>query len=271
MTASSECADLPLRSAAVLNGTHRLLPAAGPRPRDDCDHCDRHEQHRFLRLTRRPVLPCRQPDPRPVPRPLLTSARSAPPHGAGRWRGDTTAQPAPRQTSPDKTTNSPCARRVYVTTLSMVTGFTFLSRLTQIAQPHTRFVFLGAGIRLGLPSHPASRRRSCLRLGVSATSSSGGLSPPNRPCRAYSRGAQRSRSDAAGALGAAARQRDDQAPGAGQAPVSREIGSVGRPRGFWVGWGDAPPGRAGSSEEGSGQGSQPYLGARTRALSSPVT
>ena len=69
-----------------------------------------------------------------------------------------------------------------------MTGFTFLSRLTQIAPPHTRFVFLGAGIRLGLPSHPASRRRSCLRLGVSTTSSSRGLSPPSdRPCRAYSR------------------------------------------------------------------------------------
>src|SRR5262250_466379 len=68
-----------------------------------------------------------------------------------------------------------------------MTGFTFLSRLTQIAPPSTRFVYLGAGIRLGLPSHPASRRRSCLRLGVSTTSSSRGLSPPiDRPCRAYS-------------------------------------------------------------------------------------
>jgi len=71
-----------------------------------------------------------------------------------------------------------------------MTGFTFLSRLTQIAPPCTRFVFLGAGFRLGLPSHPASRRRSCLRLGVSTTSSSRGLSPPSdRPCRAYSRAA----------------------------------------------------------------------------------
>ena len=70
--------------------------------------------------------------------------------------------------------------RVYVTTLLMVTGFTFLSRLTQIAPPYTRFVFLGAGFRLGLPSHPASRRRSCLRLGVSTTSSSRKLSPPKR-------------------------------------------------------------------------------------------
>src|SRR5918997_5925758 len=82
---------------------------------------------------------------------------------------------------------SPYARRVYATTLLMVTGFTFLSRLTQIAPPSTRFVFLGAGVRLGLPSHPASRRRSCLRLGVSTTSSSRGLPPPiDRPCRAYS-------------------------------------------------------------------------------------
>src|SRR5439155_8423719 len=79
------------------------------------------------------------------------------------------------------------ARRVYATTLLMVTGFAFLSRLTQIAPPSTRFVFLGAEVRLGLPSHPASRRRSCLRLGVSTTSSSRGLPPPiDRPCRAYS-------------------------------------------------------------------------------------
>jgi hypothetical protein len=63
-----------------------------------------------------------------------------------------------------------------------------LSRLTQIAPPSTRFVSLGAEVRLGLPSHPASRRRSCLRLGVHTTSSSKGLPPPiNRPCRAYSR------------------------------------------------------------------------------------
>src|SRR5215468_11833830 len=69
-----------------------------------------------------------------------------------------------------------------------MTGFTSLSRLTQIAPPSTRLVYLGAGLRPGLPSHPASRRRSCLRLGVSTTSSSRGLSPPiDRPCRAYSR------------------------------------------------------------------------------------
>ena len=66
---------------------------------------------------------------------------------------------------------------------------TFLSRLTPTAPPHARFVFLGAGIRPGLPSHPASRRRSCLRPG-SIPSSSRGLSPPSgHPCRAYTRAA----------------------------------------------------------------------------------
>ena len=50
---------------------------------------------------------------------------------------------------------SPCARRVYVTTLSATTGFTFLSRLTQIAPPYTLFAFLGAGCASGfLPTPP---------------------------------------------------------------------------------------------------------------------
>ena len=50
---------------------------------------------------------------------------------------------------------SPYARRVYATTLLMVTGFAFLSRLTQIAPPSTRFVYLGAGVCLGfLPTPP---------------------------------------------------------------------------------------------------------------------
>ncbi len=78
-----------------------------------------------------------------------------------------------------RTINFPYARRVYVAISSMVTGFAFLSRLTQIAPPSTRFVFPGAGFRLGFPS-PASRRRSCLRLGVSTTSSSRRTFTPNR-------------------------------------------------------------------------------------------
>jgi hypothetical protein len=122
-----------------------------------------------------------------------------------------------------RTTTSPYARRVYVTILPVMTGLTFLSRLTQIAPPHTRFVFPGAGIRLGLPSHPASRRRSCLRLGVSTTSSSRGLSPPSdRPCRAYSRRRLRRRvrrsSRRALALGGPARR-------ARAGPAGRQHGS----------------------------------------------
>ena len=64
MTASSGRARLPLRSAAVLNGTHRLLPAAYPRPRDGCDHRDQHEQ---------PDSSV-SPDVRPFPAPYLIPA-----------------------------------------------------------------------------------------------------------------------------------------------------------------------------------------------------
>src|SRR5258708_4786558 len=58
----------PLRSAAVLNGTHRLLPAAGPRPRDGCDHRDRHE-HPDSSVS---------PDVRPFPPPSLIPAGTTP-------------------------------------------------------------------------------------------------------------------------------------------------------------------------------------------------
>ncbi len=50
-----------------------------------------------------------------------------------------------------------------------------------------RHVFLGSRFRLRLPSHPASRRRSCPRLVVGAINLHRGLSPPSRwSCRAYS-------------------------------------------------------------------------------------
>ena len=169
-TASPECADRPLRSTAVLNGTSTSPPGSRPA----CAGC-----LRLLRPARAAPTPPPHPAfgpsrlmsvPPPVLRPLLTSARSTPTSrcepSARRHHSTTdTRADLPGQ----ERSISPCARRVYVTTLLMVTGFTFLSRLTQIAQPHTRFVFLGAGFRLGLPSHPASRRRSCLRLGVSTT------------------------------------------------------------------------------------------------------
>ena len=47
-------------------------------------------------------------------------------------------------------------------------------------------VFLGSRFRLRLPSHPASRRRSCHWLVVGAINLHRGLSPPSRwSCRAY--------------------------------------------------------------------------------------
>ena len=90
MTASSGRAVRPLRSAAELNGTHRLLPAAGPRPRDGCDHRDRHE-HPDSSVS---------PDVRPFPAPYLipagttTSADFCPvsPHLAVRAAGAATPQ-----------------------------------------------------------------------------------------------------------------------------------------------------------------------------------
>ena len=92
-----------------------------------------------------------------------------PPHGGSRRRHDSTTSTRADLPGQERSI-SPYARRVYVTTQLIVTGFRCLSRLTQIAPPCTRFVFPSAGFRLGPPSHPASRRRSCLRLGVSSTS-----------------------------------------------------------------------------------------------------
>ncbi len=67
----------------------------------------------------------------------------------------------------------------------VVTGFAVFGRLTRVAPPPMRFVFLGAGFCLGLPSDPASRRCRYFRPGVRTTAYSRGLSPPsNRPCRA---------------------------------------------------------------------------------------
>lgn len=61
--------------------------------------------------------------------------------------------------------------------LLMATGFAVLGRLAQADTPSTRFVYLRSRVRLGLPSHPASRRRSCLRLVVRAISPTGDSHP----------------------------------------------------------------------------------------------
>src|SRR6476661_71922 len=69
----------------------------------------------------------------------------------------------------------------------MVTGFTLLSRLTQTALPSTRFVFLGAEFRFGLPSHPPHDDAVASGLEFTPPLSPKGLPPPiDRPCRAYS-------------------------------------------------------------------------------------
>jgi hypothetical protein len=97
MTTSPECADLPLRSAMVLNGIHRLLPVRGMAAINATG-------------TSTPDLPSHWTSdpsrltsvPRPVPRPLLTSARSAITSRSrpSARRHDSTADT--RQTSPDK-------------------------------------------------------------------------------------------------------------------------------------------------------------------------
>jgi len=47
---------------------------------------------------------------------------------------------------------------------AQVWGFTVLGQLNPERQPLIRFVFLGSGLPLHLPSHPASRRRSWLQV-----------------------------------------------------------------------------------------------------------
>ena len=82
------------RPAATLScGAQRTSPsppATGPHPRDGCDHRDQHEQHRFLRLTRRSVLP----GPSLIPAGTTTSADFCPvsPHLAMRAVGAATRQ-----------------------------------------------------------------------------------------------------------------------------------------------------------------------------------
>src|SRR5580693_5125087 len=60
--------------------------------------------------------------------------------------------------------------------------------LTPPRRPYIRFLFVGSELRLRLPSHPASRRRSCLRLAIPITRARRGLPPPaSTPCLAHRR------------------------------------------------------------------------------------
>jgi hypothetical protein len=161
-TASPECADRPLRSTAVLNGTSTSPPGSRPA----CAGC-----LRLLRPARAAPTPPPHPAfgpsrlmsvPPPVLRPLLTSARSTPTSrcepSARRHHSTTdTRADLPGQ----ERSISPCARRVYDATLSIVTGFTFLSRLTQIApgtarERHLRAVDRQRPARVHRP-HPHHR------------------------------------------------------------------------------------------------------------------
>jgi len=68
----------------------------------------------------------------------------------------------------------------------MASGFAISCWLAQAAPPPMRFVSLGSRFRLRLPSHPASRRRSCLWLVVGAINLHRGLAPPSGwSCPAY--------------------------------------------------------------------------------------
>jgi len=105
--------------------------------------------------------------------------------------------PTSRQPSPDKTSDLP--RTPTASTLRPLDGIGL--RHAKLARPDrpalyaqptrtpkglVRHVFLGSRFCLRLPSHPASRRRSCHWLVVGAINLHRGLSPPARwSCRAY--------------------------------------------------------------------------------------
>ena len=176
---------------------HRTAPDDGPPPRPPCHTSQRRPARHYPRLQLRTPLeagPTGLSPASPLRRPAhtTTSADFCPSQTrTSRSRAVDAAPPQhnrhPGRPPRIRTTNVPLHPPHLRNDPVDGDDFTFLSRLTQTAPPSTRFVFLGAEVRLGLPSHPASRRRSRLRLGVSTTSSSRGLPPPiDRPCRAYS-------------------------------------------------------------------------------------
>ena len=188
ITAPPECAGQPLRSAAELNGPHRLLPAAGPHARDGCDQYDWHQQ------TGSSASPDVRPFPADIPSPAGTTASAdfcqVSPHLTMRAVGAATRQHNRHPGRPPRITTTTFPLRPPRLRDNPVDG----DGLHLLEQAHPdRPAFYAVRVprcrdspRASFP--PASQRRSCLRLGVSTTSSSRGLSPPNdRPCRAYSR------------------------------------------------------------------------------------
>jgi len=55
----------------------------------------------------------------------------------------------------------PYTRRIYAPSVRMASGFGSFGPLAHLQDASMRFVFLGPGVCLQLPSHPASRRRGC--------------------------------------------------------------------------------------------------------------
>ena len=192
----------PALTAAVSSGAGRCCALTGGRRASPsypsrqspagvgCDHRNDHEHERpGARLRVRP-FPAHQRS-RLVVRPLLTSPRRAAPHDL---------------TVPHHPTNAPRATghlghpwrppRIRPTAFPahpprlrdgplMDIGLRHASRLARTAAPHTRspapsgvdHVFLGSRFRLGLPSHPSSRSRSCLGLWLVPSTSTGDSHP----------------------------------------------------------------------------------------------
>ena len=130
----------------------------------------------------------------PVLRPLLTSPRRAaasrpPPSRPTRRTAPTRWTGIPRH--PRRSPGiSPATFTAHPPHLRdgplMTSGFAIACWLARAAPPPMRFVSLGSRIRLRLPSHPASRRRSCPRLVVGAINPHRGLTPPSGwTCPAY--------------------------------------------------------------------------------------
>jgi len=75
-------------------------------------------------------------------------------------------------------TFAPYTRRIYARSVRVTSGFGYLRPLAHRRSPRMRFVFLGPGLCLRLPSHPHRCAAVAVRLGVPVTKVPGGLAPP---------------------------------------------------------------------------------------------
>ncbi len=95
--------------------------------------------------------------------------------------------PRPWEISLGKASIFPPVAAGYTSTISeRLLGVTINGWLAPSRRPHIRFLFVRSGFRLGLPPHPASRRRSCLRLTIPVATARRELPPPrSMPCQAH--------------------------------------------------------------------------------------